>query len=249
MWTLWCIGVTVVIAMSRAGMVALAVGVLGAFVLRRSTRRLPFVGAAALFLIVLALVDPKIPVGRGITVSVGQLTANAVSIAMDDTDLGTGQNLQGSKEFRLAWWQTIVDYTVHGRYFWDGKGFGVNLATDDGFQISTTESLRAPHNTHMTVLARMGVPGFTLWALVQLGFAFALARAFVRARREHMRFWQHVTGWILLVWTAMMINTSFDPYLEGPQGAIPFWALFGLGLAALRLREQESRDAAANRAP
>jgi hypothetical protein len=31
-----------------------------------------------------------------------------------------------------------------------------------------------------------------------------------------------------------MINLSFDPYLEGPHGGIWFWALFGLGLGAMR---------------
>jgi hypothetical protein len=34
----------------------------------------------------------------------------------------------------------------------------------------------------------------------------------------------------------MVINTSFDPYLEGPQGSIWFWTVFGLGLAALQLQ-------------
>jgi hypothetical protein len=33
----------------------------------------------------------------------------------------------------------------------------------------------------------------------------------------------------------MMVNTSFDPYLEGPQGGIWFWSLFGLGMVIMRL--------------
>ena len=28
----------------------------------------------------------------------------------------------------------IIDYTVFGDYFWTGKGFGISLADDDGFQ-------------------------------------------------------------------------------------------------------------------
>jgi hypothetical protein len=31
-----------------------------------------------------------------------------------------------------------------------------------------------------------------------------------------------------------MVNLSFDPYLESPHGGIWFWALFGLGLGAMR---------------
>jgi hypothetical protein len=36
-------------------------------------------------------------------------------------------------------------------------------------------------------------------------------------------------------WVAMLVDTSFDPYLEGPQGGIWFWVIFGLGLVVMRL--------------
>ena len=42
-------------------------------------------------------------------------------------------------------------------------------------------------------------------------------------------------AWILVFWLAMVVNASFDVYLEGPQGGIWFWMIFGLGLAALRI--------------
>jgi hypothetical protein len=46
-----------------------------------------------------------------------------------------------------------------------------------------------------------------------------------------------MTGaWVLAYWVAMMVDTSFDPYLEGPQGGIWFWAVFGLGLVVMRSR-------------
>jgi len=34
-------------------------------------------------------------------------------------------------------------YTIHGRYFWTGKGFGVNLADDDGFRWTSRTSSAA----------------------------------------------------------------------------------------------------------
>jgi len=42
-------------------------------------------------------------------------------------------------------------------------------------------------------------------------------------------------AWALVVWAAMMVVTSFDPYLEGPQGGIWFWTVFGLGLVVMRM--------------
>jgi hypothetical protein len=149
--------------------------------------------------------------------------------------LSSDPNLEGTKQFRLAWWSKIIGYTVFGPYFWDGKGFGINLADDDGFQPNADGSLRAPHNSHFTVLARMGVPGFVLWLLLQGAFGIQLLRSVIAHRRGSDLFLAAVGGWILVYWTAMMVDTSFDPYLEGPQGGIWFWTLFGLGLVVIRL--------------
>jgi hypothetical protein len=146
----------------------------------------------------------------------------------------SNSQLEGTKEFRLAWWRKIIDYTFHGPYFWVGKGFGVNLAEDDGFP-SPDHSLRAPHNSHLSVLARMGVPGFLLWIFLQGGFAILLLRALLAFRRARDMQLAAVAAWVFVFWTAMMVNTSFDPYLEGPQGGIWFWSLFGVGLVLMRL--------------
>jgi hypothetical protein len=143
--------------------------------------------------------------------------------------------LEGTRAFRLAWWSAIVDYTVFGPYFWAGKGFGVNLADDDGFQPTLDHSLRAPHNTTMTVLARMGVPGLTLWLFLQGAFAIGVLRAIRAHRRANEWMIAGLGAWVLIIWAAMMVDTSFDPYLEGPQGGIWFWAIVGLGLVVMRL--------------
>jgi hypothetical protein len=163
-----------------------------------------------------------------------QLINNIVSLFGGSSDYG----LTGTVSFRVAWWNKIIDYTVFGPYFWTGKGFGVNLADDDGFQVNADDSLRAPHNSHITTLARMGVPGFALWVIIQAGFAIGLLRAvFAHRRAGDMRV-AAVGAWIFVYWAAMMVNTSFDPYLEGPQGGIWFWTLFGLGMVVMRLTPQ-----------
>lgn len=173
--------------------------------------------------------EPVPPKGRPATLQ--QMVENLFSIFGSSSDGG----LEGSKQFRLAWWGTIVDYTVFGDYFLGGKGFGVNLADADGFQATVDHSLRSPHNSTMTVLARMGVPGLLLWLLVQGAFAIGLLRATLAHRR--LGNWQlaAVGGVLLVYWFAMMVDTSFDPYLEGPQGGIWFWTIFGLGLVVMRI--------------
>jgi O-antigen ligase len=164
-------------------------------------------------------------------VTTTQWWENILSIFGNSSDT----NLQGTKQFRLDWWNKIIGYTFNGPYFWTGKGFGINLADADGFQPTADHSLREPHNTHISLLAREGVPGFLLWILLQGAFALLLLRALLAHRRAGDMQLAAVAAWILAFWAAMMVNTSFDPYLEGPQGGIWFWVLFGLGLVIIRL--------------
>jgi len=167
---------------------------------------------------------------RGRPATLQQMIENFLSIFGSSPDSG----LEGSKQFRLAWWGKIIDYTVFGNYFWTGKGFGVNLADDDDFQSTVDHSLRSPHNSNVTVLARMGVPGLILWLLVQGSFGIGLLRATIAYRRAGDALLAVIGGVVVAYWVAMMVDTSFDPYLEGPQGGIWFWTIFGLGLVVMR---------------
>lgn len=178
------------------------------------------------------LPDPAlVPPPERRSASLEQLIDNILSVFDTSDDPG----LEGTKQFRLAWWGSIVDYTVFGEHFWTGKGFGINLADDDGFQSTADGSLRAPHNSHLTVLARMGVPGLVLWILLQGAFGVALVRTMLASRRANDGLLAAVAAWTLVYWLVMLVDTSFDPYLEGPQGGIWFWATMGFGMAIVRL--------------
>jgi len=178
------------------------------------------------------IAEPVPPRGRPATLQ--QMVENLLSIFGPSSDGG----LEGSKQFRLAWWGKIVDYTVFGRYFWTGKGYGINLADADGFQSTVDHSLRSPHNSEITVLARMGVPGLLLWILVQGAFGVGLLRAMSAHRGAGDVQLATIAGLLFVYWVVMLVDTSFDPYLEGPQGGIWFWVIFGLGLAVMRLDKQ-----------
>ena len=240
LWFGWIVGAGIVATQNRGGGLALGAGIATALVLRApASRRLSFFGVAAAMITAVALINPQIDIGRQDKLSLEQVRLNAASVFGNAQE---GTSLQANKDFRTRWWGQIWGYTVHGPYFWSGKGFGINLADDDGFQTDAEGTLRAPHNSHMTVLARMGVPGLGFWIVLQLAFAGSLVAALRRARRHGAVFWAQIDGLLLVYWISSMVTTSFDPFLEGPQGGIWFWSVFGLGLAALRLQRESLAD-------
>jgi hypothetical protein len=232
-WALWLVGVAVPGSANRGSLLAASTAfIAGAFMLP-GLRRVGQFALAAVLALVVAGIAPQIDVASQRSLSVDQLVKNISSVVAD-----TGADeLEGTKEWRTQWWGAIIDYTFGGPYFWTGKGFGINLADDDGFQVLDNSALRSPHNSHLTVLARMGVPGLTLWVLLQAGFGASLFWSFVRARRNRATFWCRIDAWLLVYWIAMLVNASFDVYLEGPQGGIWFWSIFGLGLAAIGIQK------------
>ena len=135
-----------------------------------------------IFVLAIAL-NPSLDFGRARAISLTQVISNFSSV-FDETG---NDDLDGSRRWRLAWWDTIINYTVDGPYFWTGKGFGINLADDDGFQVGevdATAPLRAPHNGHMEILARTGVPGIVLWILLNAVWLATMLQALIRARRR-----------------------------------------------------------------
>jgi hypothetical protein len=160
--------------------------------------------------------------------SVDQLKQNIMSIV--DPSFDTSE-LEATRRWRLAWWTKIVDYTVFGEYFWTGKGFGVNLAYSDG-QGTIDSSLRSPHNGHLTILARAGVPGLAMWLLLQAGYFCTVGRAYIKARLAGETVWRTAFLVLLVYWCAYCISMAFTVALEGPMTGIWYWSVFGIGLGA-----------------
>ena len=236
-WLPWLGTTALVGAVNRASMLAaMCAGVAFLFV-RSSIRWIRVVLISAVLIGAIGLINPEVNLGIERRLSFQQLATNLMSVVVPQND----PIVDGTKEWRLRWWDTIFKYTLEGPYFWTGKGFGINLADDDGFQVLESGALREPHNGHIAILARAGVPGLALWVLLQGGYAVSLLRAAWIARRNGQTVWVQVFGVLVVYWLASMTNMSFDVYLEGPQGGIPFWSSIGLGLASIKLAEDDRR--------
>ncbi|WP_218080090.1 O-antigen ligase family protein [Anthocerotibacter panamensis] len=226
-WVFWFAGFAIA-GVGRAAAVSVLAGLGVLLVLRPKSPWPKFLGVGAAMATLALLCNFQIGLNGSRAVSVEQYVQNFQSL-VDPSD----EKLAGSKEWRQEWWQDIVHYTFEGRYFWTGKGFGINLADADGYQVENDGSLRHPHNGHMNILARSGVPGLALWLLLQVTFGGSLLLAYFRSRHAGQEDWAKLNLWVLAYWTAFMVNASFDVYLEGPQGGIWFWSLMGFGIALL----------------
>lgn len=239
LWLVWVTGFVLTSLFGRGGMLAVLTSLMIVSAMGvgwRWLRSLLKPLALALFLVgTVALFNIEFDVGAGRKISLEQLGSNIESILGGQDE----QNLEATENWRQQWWSDIIDYTMFGDYFWDGKGYGINLELDDGYVATRDASSRAPHNAHLDILARSGVPGFALWLLLLGLFAGGLISAYLRARARGDVGWARVNVWIFAYWVAFLVNGSFDTYLEGPQGGIWFWSLMGLGVAAMEVQRRE----------
>ncbi len=162
-------------------------------------------------------------------VSAHQILKNAESILGDSGE----QNVEGTKRWRLEWWDIIIDDTIYGPNFWTGRGFGLNLADADGHAGPPMgPPTRSPHNVSMTLLARAGVPGLVLWSLLLISWGSMMLRAMLVARARGHQEWADLFLFIGCYATSILINAFVDVTLEGPMQGIWFWCLFGFGIGS-----------------
>jgi hypothetical protein len=166
-------------------------------------------------------------------VSAHQIVENAKSIIGQ-----SGHQTEGTKQWRINWWDVIINDMFHGPSFWTDRGSGLNLADADGFggtgdPRNPHPPLRSPYNAHMTLLARTGVPGAVLWLLVLLSWGGMMLNAMFTARARGDERW--VELFLFATWYAasIIINATFDVTLEGPMQGIWYWCLFGLGTGSV----------------
>ncbi len=182
-------------------------------------------------LLFLAVIDLRLEVpGKDREFSAEQIVESVTSVFESSSDKG----LDSTKQWRINWWTDIVNYTWNGDYFWQGKGFGINLADADGYQGTEWEGLlRSPHNGHLTMLARAGVPGFLLWIFPQLLWLMLIVRDSLRSLAQGDQKWNSLFVFLLAYWAAFVTRATFDVYFEGPVGGIWFWTVYGVGLSAM----------------
>jgi len=232
-------GILLVASQNRGGLLAILIPVVLVLPFTRIWGKALMAGFAGLMVLGVAYaVDLEMPSRAPVDRTLGerplgarQAVDNILSLVLP----AENRQLDDTKAFRLMWWQDILGYTVHGPLFWTGKGFGVNLAVDDGHVVGSPDfaPLRSPHNSHMNILARTGVPGAALWVAFLASWLLTIMACARTARANGDEYWGNLLLFIAGYWVSNLINASFDVALEAPMLGVWFWCQTGFGLAVV----------------
>jgi len=134
-----------------------------------------------------------------------------------------------SNDARLEWFQQAMQSFY--QHPWTGVGFGQPLL--DVEDAKTGTAIRMPHNSSLTVLARLGVTGFVFWAIFLLYVFWRFIYALLRRGRCDKPL-ADIILWLFLVFLTFLIEINVEPGLEFPSGAVPFYFFVGLSLGLIR---------------
>jgi hypothetical protein len=189
---------------------------------------------AGLGLMLASLLSLKVPMAgvQGREFSASQLIDNLVSL----TGKKSPGNLGGTVDGREELWSRILAKQISDGRLIHGSGFGQNLATEVGVYDEGKDTLRSPHNSHLHVMARLGVVGISLWGALWIGWYWRMLAGCRRLGRDGLDFRRKIGVICLMVVTAVLVSCFFDPILEGPQGAALLWTAVGIGVAVTSSR-------------
>ena len=176
--------IVVLASSGRGGLLAFTLSLIIYCVFIRKTLRIAIIG-----FVLVVLVGFSAFSGISVSSDDGERIISFDSVVSRMTSMFGSDDfqLESTRKWRLDWWGKIYHYTFEGNYFL-GKGFGINIADSDGFQtmLSMEDAhikLRSPHNVHMNVMARAGVPGFSLWVVMHLMWFLTMMLSYVYAKK------------------------------------------------------------------
>jgi len=151
-------------------------------------------------------------------------------------------------DLRLGWWTRLYDQlTADEVTLLTGLGYGIPL-TD--FRDPLGVVVREPHNSIISVTARLGLIGIFAWTWMQV----ELFRAGFHAYRACLRTGRREAANLIFIILAFAVLTLAsclgEDTMEKPYNAIPYYALWGFLLRiAYQLHTEASPDHSAYSAP
>jgi hypothetical protein len=157
---------------------------------------------------------------------------------------GTFAAAAGGVDLRLGWWDRLYDQlTADEVTLITGLGYGIPL-TD--FSDTLGVVTREPHNSVISVAARLGLIGIAAWIWMQV----ELFRVGLRTYRDCLRTGGSEAATLILLCLAFAVLTVAsclgEDTMEKPYNAIPYYALWGF---VLRIAYQRRTEGSADSVP
>jgi hypothetical protein len=218
-------------ASPRSGMFAVAVTTL-LWVFTGRWRMAAFQAAVIAIASVAAIASAAYS-GRDLKTSAPYSMYEHVTSFFDPAGKGTYINndsgdLGGNNQFRMIWWRDVIEDTVAANPL-TGLGFGADLSArflaDFDLLSDETFAARSPHSMIVTAFGRLGLVGLAAWIAVSASIAATIWRLLKAGDPDGMG----LASVVAVFW----LSACFGVVLEGPMGAVVFWA--ALGLASSRL--------------
>ena len=151
------------------------------------------------------------------------------------SDYGEGKAM--NNEFRRRLWESFVDDTNSVSPVF-GRGFGYDFVShfEATFQRGGWEGLRSAHNFFVTLYGRTGAVGLLVFLAITGQIIFGGLRAAGMARAGNYLLAD--LGYWCGAW-AILISSAVGVVLEGPVGAIVFWAFLGVAVQTLKVADAE----------
>lgn len=150
------------------------------------------------------------------TIGIGANRATAVGAAAKGVGL------------RITWWKNIYDrLTADTATLLTGLGYGIPLTN---FRDTFGDLVREPHNSYISVVARLGLLGMIAWIAVQIGFVRAWFHAYRGCQRVHWHQSETLLLMILAFAALVLIDAVGEDALEKSYEAIPYYCLWGVAL-------------------
>jgi hypothetical protein len=131
-------------------------------------------------------------------------------------------------DLRFGWWENLYNrLTADAGTLLTGLGYGIPLTN---FRDEFGDIVREPHNSYISVVARLGVLGFVAWAWMQLEFFKGWCRGYRACHRIGWREGETLLLMVIAFGVLVMIDAMGEDALEKPYHAIPLYALWGFAL-------------------
>jgi hypothetical protein len=152
-----------------------------------------------------------------------------IESASGQGEAGEGTSaLASNAVLRFTWWKHIaVEMESSRRKMFFGLGFGMPLTN---YPLGPGIVLREPHDSYISVWARLGVFGLLLWVLMQAMLFQSWWKSYRLTRRLNWVQDQQNLLLLLIYWILIMVYAIGEPAFELPFLAIPYYLFAGVML-------------------